>query len=356
MRGRRLVLLTCAASHRALVGSLLPGAGPARRVVYMRHRALSARATAGSDPELPVSSEWQPPPGFVDWEDEEDQPPALSAGPDELDGPSRSPPPYKRPQPSLAAALETPRGQCSGCGARFQFEDGAAPGFVPQAAFEKRLARTEHDGAAVAPKQKDSPLCQRCHGLRFQNRLPVDALRVGGEATHAELQPDYFVRLLRDIARKRCVVVAIVDLFDFHGSLVPDLAAIVGTESPLVLVGNKVDLLPDGIDDKRIERWVRAEARKAALPPLHSLHLVSCKTGAGMPKLLDRLKEMMSVRAHRFDARNTTTPAAAAAQRRPRLRPRPPCRACAPCYGGRARAADASRTPHAARRTPHAAR
>jgi len=67
-----------------------------------------------------------------------------------------------------------------------------------------------------------------------------------------------------------------------------------------VLVGNKVDLLPDGIDDKRIERWVRAEARKAALPPLHSLHLVSCKTGAGMPKLLDRLKEMMSYK--RLDA------------------------------------------------------
>jgi ribosome biogenesis GTPase A len=106
--------------------------------------------------------------------------------------------------------------------------------------------------------------------------------------------------MLRDIAKTRCVVVAIVDLFDFHGSLVPDLRSVVGEDNTLILVGNKLDLLPNGIEQKRIEMWVRAESRKARLPELHSVHLVSCKSGTGMPRLLDELKEMMHRR--RLDA------------------------------------------------------
>ena len=81
---------------------------------------------------------------------------------------------------------------------------------------------------------------------------------------------------------------------------VPDLRSVVGEDNTLILVGNKLDLLPSGIEQKRIERWVRAESRKARLPELHSVHLVSCKSGAGMPRLLDELKEMMSRR--RLDA------------------------------------------------------
>ena len=246
----------------------------------------------GADGEVPqINEEWEPPSGFVEW-DEGAPPPGPPAGfPEDSDELGRPlPKPKRRQEPALEAAFEIPRGQCSGCGARFQFEDGGAPGFVPEAAYEKQLAAASDKTSLT----RGSPLCQRCHGLRFQNKLPAEALRVGGEATHAELQPDYFVRLLRDISRRRCVVIAIVDLFDFHGSLVPDLPNVVGDDNTLILVGNKLDLLPEGIMHKRIESWVRKESRKARLPPLSSVHLVSCKTGAGMPKLLDEMKELMS--------------------------------------------------------------
>ena len=102
---------------------------------------------------------------------------------------------------------------------------------------------------------------------------------MGGDMTHEELRPEYFVSLLRDISRRRCVVVAIVDLFDFHGSLVPDLPLVVGAENDLILVGNKIDLLPAGVIGVCVEGGVRAYPRKAKLPKLHSVHLVSCKTG-----------------------------------------------------------------------------
>ena len=51
---------------------------------------------------------------------------------------------------------------------------------------------------------------------------------MGSQAQHEELQPEHFRELLRGLARRRCLVIAVVDLFDFDGSFTPDLAAIVG--------------------------------------------------------------------------------------------------------------------------------
>ncbi|EOD41710.1 hypothetical protein EMIHUDRAFT_194176 [Emiliania huxleyi CCMP1516] len=177
----------------------------------------------------------------------------------------------------LQAAIEMPRGFCCGCGVRFQANDEAAPGYLPASVLQQRLAPRE-------------AVCQRCHSLRYQNRLPSDGLRVGGgvqgaddpdAASHAELRPAHFRALIRSLRSKQCVVVCLVDLFDFHGSLVPELPSIVGEDSPLMLV----DLLPKGIHQPAVERWVRAECRRASLPHLHSLDLVSARTGAGMPQL-----------------------------------------------------------------------
>ena len=104
----------------------------------------------------------------------------------------------------------------------------------------------------VLDAREGGAVCQRCHGLRYQNRLAED-LRVGlSNAT--SLQPEHFVNMLKPISRKRCVVVVVVDLFDFSGSLPPELPEIVGTSNPLVFVANKVDLLPNGFDKRAVER------------------------------------------------------------------------------------------------------
>ena len=97
----------------------------------------------GADGEVPqINEEWEPPSGFVEW-DEGAPPPGPPAGfPEDSDELGRPlPKPKRRQEPALEAAFEIPRGQCSGCGARFQFEDGGAPGFVPEAAYEKQLGQ-----------------------------------------------------------------------------------------------------------------------------------------------------------------------------------------------------------------------
>jgi len=181
---------------------------------------------------------------------------------------------------------------------------------VPASVLEERTASRREASDPQAPlvgRSKPTPrqaICQRCHTLRYQNRLPADTLRVASpisrdeaEAGPAQLQPDYFRDLLRTLYRRSCVVVCLVDLFDFHGSLIPDLPSIVGSSSLLVLVGNKVDLLPEGTNLRMLERWVRTECRRANMPPIHSLDLVSCTTGAGMPALLSKLESLMAARS-----------------------------------------------------------
>jgi ribosome biogenesis GTPase A len=92
----------------------------------------------------------------------------------------------------------------------------------------------------------------------------------------------------------------VVDLFDFNGSLMPDLADMVGRDSPLMMVANKVDLLPKGTNLRAVDRWVRLKCREAGLPPLASLDLVSCRSGTGLRTLLSRVEETM--KDHSMDA------------------------------------------------------
>lgn len=281
---------------------------------------LDEQAPAGSASEWAV---WKPPPGFAVWREDDDpvaneaeaaarQTMSVGLGGFELQPPRRGRPFESNP---LRAVLEMPRGFCTGCGVRFQSANELAPGYVPSSVLEARLAADDviivdniDEPLVGKPKSTRPVTCQRCHALRYQNRLPADTLRVGGGGAadgpeapgHAELSPAHFRALLRSLRSRQCVIVCVVDLFDFHGSLVPELSTIVGEGNPLMLVANKLDLIPQGVQPVAIERWIRSECSRASLPPLHFLDLVSARTGEGMPQFLARLDKLMTQK--RMDA------------------------------------------------------
>ena len=114
---------------------------------------------------------------------------------------------------------------------------------------------------------------------------------MGTQAQHEELQPEHFRELLRGLARRRCLVIAVVDLFDFDGSFTPDLAAIVGPSNPLIVVANKVDLLPRRANAEDVRRWVRRACARHGVTRIASTHLVSCKSGVGLDKLLGEMHQ-----------------------------------------------------------------
>lgn len=167
---------------------------------------------------------------------------------------------------------------CSGCGTKLQVEDEKRPGFVPKEVWDRR------------DEESQIVICQRCHNL--QNAVEVaSSLRVqateNGAHPESELTPETFRARLKDLEKIRSVVVYIVDVFDFHGSFLKDFPSLVSKKSTILLAVNKVDLLPLDFKEERVAGWVRQECLDFGIRNLESIHLVSCKNGAGLGDLMD---------------------------------------------------------------------
>ncbi len=60
------------------------------------------------------------------------------------------------------------------------------------------------------------------------------------------LQPEQLREQLVGLAKKRCIVVLLVDLLDASGSFLPKVRDLVG-RNPIILIGTKADLLPGAV-------------------------------------------------------------------------------------------------------------
>ncbi len=150
--------------------------------------------------------------------------------------------------------------RCAGCGIAVQTEDKGALGYVPKSAQER------------------TPLvCQRCFRMKHYN-----------EASSVTPDQGQFLRLLNGVGGTESLVVHIVDMYDFEGSLIGGLQRFVGS-NPVVLVVNKIDLLPPGINANRIRNWVQQRAKEEGLRTVEVL-LVSAKRGTGFERLAETLE------------------------------------------------------------------
>lgn len=151
---------------------------------------------------------------------------------------------------------------CIGCGTQIQTEDPKAPGFAPASAVEK----------------SDEIICKRCFRLKNYNELqPVS------------LTDDDFLRILNGLGTQKGLIVKIVDIFDFNGSWLPGLHRFVGN-NPVLLIANKVDLLPKSINPKKVVNWLRHEAKQLGLKPVDVL-LVSAHKGTGVQEAMAKIDE-----------------------------------------------------------------
>lgn len=109
------------------------------------------------------------------------------------------------------------------------------------------------------------------------------------------LSQEQFRDLLRPISEKTAVIVALIDLFDFGGSVLRELDGIAG-ENPVILAANKADLMPSQMGKNRIENWVRRELEYMGVQSIANVggavRLVSCKTGDGVASMMDKAKEL----------------------------------------------------------------
>lgn len=132
---------------------------------------------------------------------------------------------------------------CIGCGAKIQTEDKNALGFLPAGALKKKIENDE------------DLYCQRCFRLRHYNEIATTSL------TDAD-----FLRLLKEIGQHDALIVNVVDIFDFNGSLISNLHKLTGGND-LLMVANKRDVLPKSLKVGKLTAWLREQAASRSLKP-----------------------------------------------------------------------------------------
>jgi len=237
---------------------------------------------------------------------------------------------------------------CPACGSAFQSRDSTKPGYLPKAKHEiqMKLAKIEEmqklqekaeafewspedeiewliqtsgteptsddpmipgnepsdiDIAALAEEleldlvelSQKKTICKRCHEL--QNYGTVEETLRPGHTEEPLLSQEAFRDLLTPIREKTAVIIALVDLFDFSGSVLPELDSIAG-DNPVILAANKADLLPSKMGQVRAENWVRRELEYLGIKSLANIggavRLVSCKTGFGLSAMMTKAREL----------------------------------------------------------------
>lgn len=155
---------------------------------------------------------------------------------------------------------------CIGCGIKIQTENKDEAGFTPNAALKKGLETGEL-------------YCQRCFRLRHYN-----------EITDVHLTDDDFLKLLHEVGDSDALVVNVVDIFDFNGSVIPGLSRFV-SGNDVLLVGNKKDILPKSTKDSKVSQWLLERAHEEGLRPVDVV-LTSAQNKYAIKDLIDSINKL----------------------------------------------------------------
>lgn len=129
--------------------------------------------------------------------------------------------------------------RCFGCGAIIQSDNENKIGFVPK-----------------GTKEQTHILCRRCFKLKNYHQIETTSLTA-----------DDFLNILQGIGEKNCLVVYLIDLFDFNGSIIQGFVRHINNNDILV-VANKRDIIPKSVKDRKIEQWVRRQLKEESIKPV----------------------------------------------------------------------------------------
>lgn len=161
---------------------------------------------------------------------------------------------------------------CSGCGALMHCTAADVPGYLPSEKYKALLMDGQLGGA----------ICQRCHLLTHHQK-----------ALNLQLTREQYREVVQQIRPHRALVLLIVDLLDLPDSIVPDLPGLVGANKHIVVLGNKIDLLPGDSPNylQRLKRQLSGYCQQAGFgSQVTDIHLISAKTGYGVEALISSLQ------------------------------------------------------------------
>lgn len=149
---------------------------------------------------------------------------------------------------------------CQGCGVSIQTEDPNKLGYTPKSSLQREVV-----------------LCQRCFRLKHYN-----------ETQDISITDEDFLKMVSEIRNAKGLIVHLIDIFDVNGSLISGLSRIVG-DNPIILVGNKMDLLPKSTNQNKLIRWLRSSAKESGLK-VKDVFLISSVKGHGVEELTQQIE------------------------------------------------------------------
>ncbi|MCC5889076.1 MAG: ribosome biogenesis GTPase YqeH [Alkalibacterium sp.] len=155
--------------------------------------------------------------------------------------------------------------QCVGCGAVLQSKEEGKSGFIPSKQLEKA--------------QEEPVYCKRCFRLRHYN-----------EVQDVELTDDDFLNMLHELNQTDALIVNMVDIFDFNGSIISGIQRFAGS-NPVIIVGNKVDLLPKSLKKSKMRQWLFEQSHLNGIKP-EEVFLISALNQDHVRELMEDLEKL----------------------------------------------------------------
>ncbi|MEW5302007.1 MAG: hypothetical protein WDW36_004821 [Sanguina aurantia] len=186
------------------------------------------------------------------------------------------------------------------------YQDARAQLNSEAAAFMEERRRSSGDGEA-AQAELPAVLCQRCYSLTHTGKIKNEAAE--------SMLPEF--DLAKKVGRKialqkdrRAVVLCVVDIWDFDGSLprkalqslFPPAGAVGSPQAgeevrfKLMIAVNKFDLLPKEATMMRVSAWVRTRLASAGLPKPEAVFMVSAVKMLGIRDMVDDIKSGLGFR------------------------------------------------------------
>ncbi|XP_033099322.1 nitric oxide-associated protein 1-like [Anneissia japonica] len=168
---------------------------------------------------------------------------------------------------------------CCGCGALLHCQDPTVGGYL---ASEKFMKLTEAELVKTP--------CQRCTLIINYNH-----------AINVSVTEEDFQKMFRKIQEKYALILVMVDLLDFPISLIPNMKSMIGRNKKVVIIGNKVDLLPADSHDchKRVIKQLKSTCISNMVcepDQILDVLLLSSKLGYGVEDLITKVQSMWATR------------------------------------------------------------
>ena len=129
--------------------------------------------------------------------------------------------------------------KCIGCGAKLQTTDINKPGYISADILDR--------------DNLENIVCMRCHKIKNYNLI-----------TKNELSTEEYYKIIKKIAAKDALFVYVLDIFNLSSTLNQDVIDLIKGKD-VILVANKMDLLPKSLKEGKLSLWVRHQAKVLGL-------------------------------------------------------------------------------------------